>query len=1386
MGLINKGSIWTGDAMVGTGGGAETYIGDYNALTNTPNLKKTGTIVSTSKLGDFYIVTVTGTQDLGGGSKEYGVGDKAKFNGSFFVKEDVVTPDATQILLNKSNPALGTVAQSLNSKANSNDVYTKSETNNLLNTKENSITAGTVAQYYRGDKTWQTLNATAVGLGNVDNTSDINKPISKATQTALNQEIQDRETADTTLQNNIDKKANLVVNSILNNVLTTDASGQPKDSGYFISETLDATTDNIVTSKALDKGVTTDAVTIKSSEGTTVKAAPLYLNGQDGSQAFISYLSSSTGSISKVYFGAKRPNNPNIDALILDLNAKTGQLFGNNIAITKNLVLCYDNNNFAYYTNQIIVDPLTNDGAIVLQNFTSSTSTTFQNLINTGKISLTPIGLRTPYPSLNNPDQNPLYNNANGFGVGSKVEYNSEIWAYVSENSEGIPTWVINEDVVVASRSFNLVDEYANGTIIIVNNAIGMPNADYSVNPIPANLFTKSFKANYIINDSQPLFDILDANGNLINQLPLEYLSSSENPIKNDDDLLLSNNNLGCTNQGDLNDALIISIGNKIDKVVDATPGSLAGLDSGGNVIDSGIVSGEITTQGNTFNGANELVQLDNEGLIPDSALSALVTTGIATAYNIDISSYASITNFVLGNGTLKASFSRTGLNAQVKLSVTIGSTTQVNNALTFNFAIPNIGLKIAQNDTTNTSPKVFLQGNAQARKLNSSEQDSGGAIYLVNNNQIQVSSDKDNAVWSNSLPFNWAVGDEFDLFFNVKLDPAQVSEYNPNVASTTTLNDLAEAGNNTTFTLNPATGKYRISSTGGGTNVQDQGLKICSVNGSDVTGDGTPQNPYKTANKGLAEVKWNGVVKLEPSSGGLTHNLSQIVLPEDTVNPSVIHWNKTLIGEGDTENANRTELTFDSTSLNFLSLPQTNVRFNLVDLNFNLAANPNKPLIVVGGGGNNFENLSFSNHTQPLTFDFTNYKNTTKFLYLRDLSLSAFAGNLKFQNIPVGISNITVNIQGENSTNLSLDTTLINALNPTATLTIIYDKEILLGQNSSLMTATTLVITNEIKDIYGFIATSGALLTQNYQGLYILSANITGVGSRGDVVYIIKTGTNTSILAGNVRPYLQCPNTLLNLLTGVVHFKDAGYWTAKENSITASTTAQYYRGDKTWQTLNATAVGLVNVTNDAQLKRSAGDFASFSSKATPVANDILLIEDSANANAKGKITLDSVRQFTNTAKQSLQLYYSSDVILNVNQTYDLKMDVVDTVNTKNIPYNATTGVITLTPGIKYRIFAKIDGYANTSAWVTTNFVTSANVILAQAGGNNFTSTESLSSGTPYSIGPVTNFLYTPTGVNGDNLIKLRTIGVSPAVLSPSSTSFVLTANRCGINITEV
>ena len=59
-----------------------------------------------------------------------------------------------------------------------------------LDGKEPTVAAGSTSQYYRGDKSFQPLNKLAVGLSDVDNTSDANKPISDATQLELDSKIE--------------------------------------------------------------------------------------------------------------------------------------------------------------------------------------------------------------------------------------------------------------------------------------------------------------------------------------------------------------------------------------------------------------------------------------------------------------------------------------------------------------------------------------------------------------------------------------------------------------------------------------------------------------------------------------------------------------------------------------------------------------------------------------------------------------------------------------------------------------------------------------------------------------------------------------------------------------------------------------------------------------------------------------------------------------------------------------------------------------------------------------------------------------------------------------------------------------------------------------------
>ena len=101
----------------------------------------------------------------------------------------IVQTDLNAHKANTSNPHSVTKSQvGLSNVDNTSDLSKpiSTATQTALNAKENSITSGTTSQYWRGDKTFQTLDKNAVGLGNVDNTSDANKPLSSAATTALN------------------------------------------------------------------------------------------------------------------------------------------------------------------------------------------------------------------------------------------------------------------------------------------------------------------------------------------------------------------------------------------------------------------------------------------------------------------------------------------------------------------------------------------------------------------------------------------------------------------------------------------------------------------------------------------------------------------------------------------------------------------------------------------------------------------------------------------------------------------------------------------------------------------------------------------------------------------------------------------------------------------------------------------------------------------------------------------------------------------------------------------------------------------------------------------------------------------------------------------------
>jgi len=90
--------------------------------------------------------------------------------------------------------------------------------------------------------------------------------------------------------------------------------------------------------------------------------------------------------------------------------------------------------------------------------------------------------------------------------------------------------------------------------------------------------------------------------------------------------------------------------------------------------------------------------------------------------------------------------------------------------------------------------------------------------------------------------------------------------------------------------------------------------------------------------------------------------------------------------------------------------------------------------------------------------------------------------------------------------------------------------------------------------------------------------------------------------------------------------------------------------------------VSLTNVTDDSQLKRASGDFASFTEKTTPVSGDILLIEDSAATNAKKRLQIGNI---------------SHSILGDVGTTSHANLDI-HVVSTSN-PHTVTKAQIGLT-----------------------------------------------------------------------------------------------------------
>jgi hypothetical protein len=136
------------------------------------------------------------------------------------------------------------------------------------------------------------------------------------------------------------------------------------------------------------------------------------------------------------------------------------------------------------------------------------------------------------------------------------------------------------------------------------------------------------------------------------------------------------------------------------------------------------------------------------------------------------------------------------------------------------------------------------------------------------------------------------------------------------------------------------------------------------------------------------------------------------------------------------------------------------------------------------------------------------------------------------------------------------------------------------------------------------------------------------------------------------------------------------------------------------------TQVSLGNVTNDAQLKRSAGDFNSFTLKSIPISTDIVLIEDSADSNNKKKVTVSSLTgggggdvvgpasstdnaivRFDSTTGKLIQ-----DSNVTINDTGDTNYGNHAVTNAKTVTFNGV-GLVTPSGGIitcEFDLYQKI------------------------------------------------------------------------------------------------
>jgi hypothetical protein len=151
--------------------------------------------------------------------------------------------------------------------------------------------------------------------------------------------------------------------------------------------------------------------------------------------------------------------------------------------------------------------------------------------------------------------------------------------------------------------------------------------------------------------------------------------------------------------------------------------------------------------------------------------------------------------------------------------------------------------------------------------------------------------------------------------------------------------------------------------------------------------------------------------------------------------------------------------------------------------------------------------------------------------------------------------------------------------------------------------------------------------------------------------------------------------------------------WNNKENAITAGTTSQYFRGDKTFQTLDSTAVGLGNVPNvDAT---NAGNIYQDSSHR--------FVSDSQISDWDAKLSTNGMAYVTNkdfdwSTVRFISPTNNSFLKFDLTGSTGAYQNVFNFSNTFNNSYNFpnTTGTIALTSDITSAVSNKVDKAGDT------------------------------------------------------------------------------------------